>query len=479
MRHAAQQAGRSLAALLVSLACVAGPAAARPALPNKEFNDLKKEALKAAQRGDMSELASKLRELGRDDSDRAIEAIASIAVRLPDMQIYNAARDVIAGMRSDEATAGLVALVSKDKNPMVRILLVDALAQRDDEASAGGIAAAIGDRTEEVARAAIQAARKRKLTAAVDALIDVVAKLEAKDDGSLLITLAREALNEITGEAFAKAADWRNFWEPRKATFRPVTGGQKKDLAGTSERKRPVFFGSEIKSNRVVFVIDASGSMEAADPGTASSSEAAGASRVRMERAKQQLAQVVAALPDDVRFTIVSYSGILYQGGAGGAGTLPPGTPQDGPLPPTIGGFEWLKVFKPRLTPANARTKAEAAEWISQLKANGTTFTLQAIRAALEIDGADTIVLLSDGMPTEIDRKTGEGLTPEKVLEEVTALNRFRRMRIDTFGFDPASGGAVNAGGSRGGRRGGGFASLGQFMQDLAEQNGGGYTQIP
>lgn len=467
---------------LLLLACLAGVALARPTLSNKEFSDLKKDAQKAAQRGDAAETASKLRDLARDESERALEAIADLGVRVPVMDVYEAARDAIAGMQSEEAIGALLEKCEKERNPMIKILLVDACAARSDDRSEEGIAKALKDRADEVLRAACQAAKKRKSVKAVDALIDLVERLEGgREAEGLLMTQAREALLAITGEQFAKAVDYRNYWEPRKASFRPVTGDQPKELRGTSERSRPKFFGSEIRSNRLVFVIDTSGSMEAADPLPANGDPAGGGSRVRIERAKTQLTQVVEALPEDCRFTILSYSGALFQGAGGGA-ELPPGTPEDGPLPPTLGGFEWLKTFKPRLLPANRGTKAEAKAWIAQLKPNGATFTYNALAAAFQIEGADTIVLLSDGVPTEFDRKNKAEMTTDRILEEVGAMNRFKRLRIDTFGFDAAAdagGGGMPAGGSRTGRGPGSMGGLGEFMQKLAEQNSGAYTPIP
>jgi hypothetical protein len=478
---------RKIVSSLLLLASLAAAASASP-LSSGDFNNLKKEAQRAAQAGDMSGLAGKLHDLGGDDSERAVKFIAELGVRVPDMSVYEAARDALAGMRSDEATDALIAIAEKDRNPMVQILAVDAIGARDDDRSVLGLSKALADRQDEVVRAAIAAVKKRKAVQAVDALIDVVARLETgKESDGLTITQAREALAAITGQSYAKAVDWRNFWEPRKASFRPVTGDAPVEVHGTSERAHPHFFGSEIRSNRLVFVIDTSGSMEAADPLPANGDPTPGGSRVRMERAKQQLAAVIDALPEDCRFTIVSYSGALFQGPGGGV-QLPPGTPEDGPLPPTIGGFEWLKVFKPRLFPANRQTKAEAKDWVSKLQANGSTFTYNALAQAFQVEGADTIVLLSDGVPTEYDRKNKTEMTTDKILEGVRMLNRFRRLRIDTFGFDPdgeapdpsggAGGGSRTGFGRHGGGGGGGGGSLGQFMQDLASENGGTYTQI-
>ena len=45
-------------------------------------------------------------------------------------------------------------------------------------------------------------------------------------------------------------------------------------------------------------------------------------------------------------------------------------------------------------------------------------------------------------------------------------INRFKRWRIDTFGFSIGGGGMAGGG------------SLDDFMRDLAEQNGGAFTPI-
>ena len=89
----------------------------------------------------------------------------------------------------------------------------------------------------------------------------------------------------------------------------------------------------------------------------------------------------------------------------------------------------------------------------------------------------------------------------EKILKRVADINSSRKVRIDTFGFDPAGGakggGAGGApGGSAGGAPGGGAGgapgggagggpgggpaggSLADFLQRLAEQNGGKYRPI-
>ncbi len=83
-----------------------------------------------------------------------------------------------------------------------------------------------------------------------------------------------------------------------------------------------------------------------------------------------------------------------------------------------------------------------------------------ALTEGFKVKGADAMVLLSDGMPTETDAK-GERITEEKILHDVDGENRFKKWRIDCFGFE--------------GRVGG---SLAAFMKKLAEDNGGSFTPI-
>lgn len=489
----------TLTALLLTLALSGGLAEARPNLSSSEFNTLKKAASRALKAGQYSAAGGKLRELGKDDSKRAVDFLCSVA-KIPDPETYGAAMDAISEMRSEEAEAHILKRLKKSGKPASKMLLVDAMAERADPFSGKALGIAVMDKAPEVQRAAVSAIKRKKLKHALDGLIDLLERLEKKDPDGLNLALVQETLTAVTGESFTKAEDWRNFWEPRKQQFRPVTGKVHKKPGGTHQRKRPSFFGSEIRSNRLVFVIDTSGSMNQADPERAGTGGPGGAgrpprtptggpggagaapvsnSRVRIERAKFQLVQVIKMLPKDAHFTILAYSGVLVAGPGGQAG-LPKGADPNGPLPPKLAGFEWLKQWKPKLMPANKKNKESAIAFTKSLQANGGTFTLNALKHAVRVPEADTIVVLSDGYPNDHNPKTNASMGGEEILKEIKSINRMKRLVIDTFGFDPSAGagGGLRGGGSMGRGGGGGAGSLGKFMQDLAGQNGGRYTQI-
>lgn len=501
---------------LLSLALVfsAGAVEARPKLASKEFSSLKKEIKRAAKTSQFGAAASKIRALGEDDSKRAIDFLCVIA-KVPDAEIYNAARDAVAGMESDEAKNHILAKLKRGGGAVAKMLLVDAMGKRGDRFAGEALGIAVTAKQGSVQRAAIAAIKAKKLFHGLGGVIDLLERLEKKDSEGLNAALVRETLFKITGQSFDKAVDWRKWWDVNKQGFRPVTGKAKQPIGQTAQRKRPRFFGSEIKSNRLVFVIDVSGSMEAADaPGGGGMGRgrrrrtptgggagkppapAGNGSRVRIERAKAQLKQVIEALPPKARFTILAYSGVLVRG-PGGKPQMPGGQGKgkqkkgNDLLPPKLGGFEWLKIWRPKLMPASAKNKKDAQTFVAALKANGGTFTLNALKHAMRVSGADTIVVLSDGFPNDVDMKTGQQLSQKQILDKVAVLNRRQRRVIDTFGFDQGGGRARGGGAVPGGfgrrRRGrprgagmprGGGGSLGKFMQDLAKQNGGSYTPI-
>jgi len=413
---------RHLAAPLALVALLlAGAPAEAEQLSKDEFKSLKRRIARAASQDDAAGIAAAVNELARDDSERAAELIAQVALAVPDGAVYEAASAALAEMTSEEATAYMVDEVEGRANSAVKILIVDAFALREDHRTgeALGNVCAARRQAPEVLRATVDAIGRREADEAVMGLLDLHERLEdGREADGLLMSNVREVLVALTGRAFDEAEDWRKFWQINRG--RPRTGGDMRG-PGTSERvPKPTFFGTEIKSQRLVFVIDVSGSMQGD----------------RLQRAKDQLVQVLQGLNDDGHFTIVAFS----------AG---------------------CRIWNERLQEANDRNKGNAIEFVQGLQASGNTLTLTAMEAAFEVEGADAIVLLSDGAPTETDDR-GQPLDANGVLKEINALNRFRRWQIDTFGFDLG-------GGMMGGGMGGGF---GDFMRDLAESNDGTYTEI-
>jgi hypothetical protein len=395
------------------VAALVAPASAGELSPSG-FKKLKRTVKAAAAAGDEAALAQALTDLAQDDSKAAVDLILKVAVGFPKGKVLDAAVDGFAGMRNDDAVEALCApLRKKGGHASAKILCIDGLAGHEDPVSGQALGQALTDKRPEVIRAAIAAIRARKEVKAVDALIDLRERLVKRPD-TLLQSGVDHALAEITGTFFEKNEDWRKWWEVKKASFRPTSGGTLPAGMTTGERqKKPTFFGTEVHSERLVFVIDTSGSMEGD----------------RLKKCQEQLVQCIEALNPRSRFTIVSYS-------------------------------HTIKVWNKSLQAATPKNKSKAKEFAQGLKAAGNTFTLSAMKEGFVVKGADAIVLLSDGMPTETDNK-GDMISPEVILDELSAENRFKKWRVDTFGFEGAPGG-----------------SLSKFMRELAEKNGGKFTPI-
>jgi len=378
---------------LVALTLSCGVADAAP-LSKKEFNKLKKHVKIAQAKGDPALIAEKLEALAADDSKRAVDLLLKVGAITKQHRstVYGAIGTALAKMKSDEATAALCAHATKKRTPsLIKILALEALGTRDDPASAKALGEVLTDGRPEVMRAALKSIRVRRAGECVDGLLDLLERLEKRPD-ALILDDTRKALVEITGKWFDSLEDWRKWWGYSKHQGKREVTGSTEELMKTAERKvkAPTFFGSEIKSERVVFVIDVSGSME----GT------------RLDKCKKQLIQCISALRPGSSFTLASYS-------------------------------SQVKLWNKDLQAANRKNKDSAVQFVERLVAKGNTCTLEGLKRAFETTNADTIVLLSDGAPTGT-KKNGERWTEPEILAETAGINKVKQWRIHTFGFGAA-----------------------------------------
>ncbi len=229
-------------------------------------------------------------------------------------------------------------------------------------------------------------------------------------------------LRQRTGRALGIDADpWRRWYAAMRRGEIPHTG----EYAGApSERTTAGFFGLQPTSDRIVFVLDRSKSMEIGF-GPAGTS---GIGR-RWDEAVKQLDSFLEAIGPESRFDVVLFHDYAesWHGGA--------------------------------LVPADEKQRAKVREWLKVQVPNGSTALRRGVEAALQIDPnrglqiekleADTVILLCDG-------DTNEGAAwVAPFLAEINAVTR-----IAFYG--------VQIGGSGDGT-----------LQALAEGSGGEFVQIP
>lgn len=270
----------------------------------------------------------------------------------------------------------------------------------------------------------------------------------ARADG-LLAHEIEQALHFFTGENLLGAgadAMWAGWWRDHGAAW--LAGARKKryDAVTGKARGGAEFYGIATRSNRIVFVLDRSGSMREPVPHHAPVTgpgvdQVPG--RTKLEVAKNQLARTIRLLAPDVKFAVVFYSHDVHV---------------------------WEKP--PTLLPATPENKQAAIDWFMELKPEGSTLIFDALHRALryasvgrggktatDVAGADTIFLLSDGAPTVpggMQQLTGEAL--EKAVTEFLERNRAFRCVVHTIGIGPAHNRAL--------------------MQRLAKATGGTYKAV-
>ena len=109
-------------------------------------------------------------------------------------------------------------------------------------------------------------------------------------------------------------------------------------------------------------------------------------------------------------------------------------------------------VWKDTMMDATDGNKEDALKWVRALKPSGSTYIDGALRMAFRIAGlgamdkqypevnADTIVLLSDGAPTDNSFPESKLMDPNVILEHVRTWNRYKRVVVHTIGVDLVEG---------------------------------------
>ena len=257
----------SLCAVMV-LALVQG---AFGGLSDEQFNSLKKRISAAAGKNPMS-VRSEILDIAKDDSRRAVNFLAGINRRaLDNMDAVAVIQQALASMRSDEARTAIINNTPKAADYRMRIILIEVCQNFAGSDVVTAIASCIKDRNEKVAMSAVRALGSKGSLDAVEPLIDQMEKMSKKSSGTRLYSDIRIALEKITGQKdLLEAQDWRNWFNANKDKIVPGAPGADgrvgtaRPMAG--EAKTVSFFGIQIDSRRIIFVIDVSGSMVIPDP---------------------------------------------------------------------------------------------------------------------------------------------------------------------------------------------------------------------
>jgi HEAT repeat protein len=329
--------------------------------------------------------------LGRAKSPDAIEPIASLIVREKETNVLIAAIDALTA-------------------------ILDALGKDVDGNALRHAATAVVDRFNEVDwrvdYGAVKFFKRARVREAVPALIELLARYVEDEDavkkGELTGTLrwdAAQVLRDLTGANFPPEQPnlWRDWWERNGASFKVQEKAE-----DTEVKTKAGFFGIPVRGNRVLFIIDNSGSMSwnTVEPGKD------GKKRSGLELAKRELLGVVQQLGPDDRFNVVRFSN---------------------------GPDAWQKG----LVEASDRNKERFTKWVEDIRADGGTNLWAALQTGLELKSlahgerfaaeVDEVFILSDGEPS-----AGEIVDPRRITDVLREVNGFSKLRINTIFIEVA-----------------------------------------
>jgi hypothetical protein len=209
-------------------------------------------------------------------------------------------------------------------------------------------------------------------------------------------------------------------------------------------QKSQTFYGLETAGQKVVFVVDISGSMEGKNEGTLQDRAVGVAAQTGSSLVSRAIGGQLGSLVGRE-----SSSEVTKLGGA--KRELIPALQG---LPPTSSfsiitfGQEAKPWFRGMVTADGQNTKLAIA-FVKELEANGGTPASAALAAAFAYPDATLIFFLSDGKPTDG--------SPDQILAQVRTLNAHRHLVISTVGL--------------------GADQDERFLTALANENGGQYVR--
>ncbi len=397
--------------------------------------------------------AAALVELAEDDSARAVKVLAKVVRAMPESgAIHEAVGRFVGALADARALKEVRKLVRRGKPWQLRLMLVEALGAARGGEEVELLAKACGDRARPVAVAAVQQLGRVRTIAATEALIEAMQAREDQKKRDVVWQDMRNVLAEVLGTRLDAAIDYRNYLRARTEQFVEGKGlpPAPQETASGGEIGSVTLFGEPILCDKVVLILDVSGSMVIADPyppgerrGSSSAARDGGddefdyvkdPERKRIFRAKRELIQTLEGLAaKGAMANVIAYSSEVCM---------------------------WKPEGVHKLTKDNLES---ARKFVQSFVAEGVTATDSALMYAFErCPDADCFYLISDGFATH----DGETKVPtEQILEEVREANRLLKIQINTLGFHPNPH-VENDGADR------------ELMTALARETGGSYTEI-
>ena len=314
------------------------------------------------------------------------------------------------GFHHPKVRAFLIGLLAT-RNWEDRILALDAAGASGDAALLAQVLPSLSHESWQVRLACVEALDALRTKGSIEPLIGRLALEEEERVRDAIAT----TLFRLTGmNLYDNATIWQRWWKENGAGFEvPQQIPQPPEQhAGTQAG----FYGIPIKSERVIFVIDQSGSMSAA--GDVDAEDDAKAVN-RLDVAVREVLGAVAKLKNSARINVILFHTTIHP-------------------------------WKDKLQKLGPSTRAELRKELESKKPTGGTNLYDGLELALQTKDVDTIFLLSDGVPG-----SGKYVATPDILRAVRRENQTRRVAIHCVSIGMDS----------------------ELLRLLAEENGGRYVR--
>ena len=360
-----------------------------------------------------------LENFGLHDRPEAADLLIELGLTHPDIDVYRETERLLRALKSEDAREAVIDAAKDHKSWQLRADCTRILSFFHDEAAYQALVLLLEDRRWLVRSEAIRGLSQVREKRVVKKLIDRM----PEEGGRLLDDLA-QALRKLTGQDLpAEPGRWQSWWDAvGKDQDLPSEDGEDSETEhkklGTAVKQG--LYGTVV-SERVVFVIDASGSMTAGTDLEGS----------RFDIATRELVRVLETqVNPKSQFNVIAFE-------------------------------DEIARFKPKLSKGRGSNVKKAIEFVGRLKAGGETNAYGALERAFEDSEVDTIYLLSDGSPT-----VGDETIPALIRRAVDEWNRYRGVKIHCIGFFPGE------------ARNQDKAEARTFLMDLSRENRGRYSEI-
>ncbi len=349
--------------------------------------------------------------------ERAMELFAIYSVKRAGMPLAHAAVRAAGSINGREVRPFLIRGVAHE-NWRIRLAVADVMAwQKPADVNVRGALKRLLVDDEPVVR---QRAATSIGEARFEELLPEVADL-LNDPHIKTRSVAHEALRRLTHKDIGyDPVHWKEWWKSR-----PDSIGKIKPSPSSSV---VTYYGVNVHSDRLIFVVDVSGSM--AMP--------RGGKTTRIKVARDELRKVLLALDPKTVFNVIVFS-------------------------------DKVKAWRRGEAPASQANVAKVLGWLDKTLAEprGGTYMHAALKKAFaENPEMDTVFLLTDGLASD-----GEPIVPEAILASVSSWNRYRRVVIHTFALT-----LENEAPDLQPRKN--LAEIKRFMKQLATATGGRCTVV-